>query len=145
MKDLVIQLRSHLGLTQSDFGRLVGRSLPSIQGYESGKKVPSEVVAKMMAVAGKNLAHDLAKEFDRRMEGRFSAEKQRATVRDLTQYGPDLHRILDEIIALGDPGAVQCIMYLLHSVNAKLQNRILSKMRKDLEDDVEIEKRRKDG
>lgn len=59
MKDLITQLRKRLGLSQSEFGRLIGRSLPSVQGYESGKKIPPEVVVKMIVIASQRGAEEI--------------------------------------------------------------------------------------
>lgn len=56
----VKKLREALGLNQVDFARAIGRSYPSVQGYEAGKRVPREVVEKMQALAAKNGLADLA-------------------------------------------------------------------------------------
>ena len=60
MENPIRKLREHLGLNQHQFADLVGRSYASIQGYESGKRVPPEVVERMKTVAAERGLADVA-------------------------------------------------------------------------------------
>ena len=51
MRDLVKKLRKQPRLNQVDFGRAIGRSLATIQGYEAGKRVPPQVIERMYFIA----------------------------------------------------------------------------------------------
>jgi transcriptional regulator with XRE-family HTH domain len=60
MDNPVRNLREHLGINQHQFADLVGRSYASIQGYESGKRVPPEVIERMKTIAAERGLADVA-------------------------------------------------------------------------------------
>lgn len=51
MDNPVLQVRNLTGETQVDFARRIGRHFSSVQGYESGRKVPTEVIEKLKLIA----------------------------------------------------------------------------------------------
>lgn len=60
MDNPVRSLREHLGLNQHQFGDLIGRSYPSVQGYEAGKRVPPEIVERLKTIAAERGFADIA-------------------------------------------------------------------------------------
>ena len=60
MENPVRNLRERLSLNQHQFADLVGRSYTSIQGYESGKRVPAPVVDRLKTIAAERGVADIA-------------------------------------------------------------------------------------
>jgi hypothetical protein len=54
MENLVRKVREALGWNQADFARAIGRSYASVQGYESGKRIPPEVGDRVRRLAAKH-------------------------------------------------------------------------------------------
>jgi transcriptional regulator with XRE-family HTH domain len=56
------RIREALGLTQVKFAQKIGRSYPSVQGYEAGKRVPREILEAVAVLAEEAGRADLAEE-----------------------------------------------------------------------------------
>ena len=48
MKDRLIQLRKNLGLTQRDLGKAVNLTDPMISLYESGRRIPNNLIIQLI-------------------------------------------------------------------------------------------------
>ena len=52
--DDVRQIRYKLGQSQSEFATMIGVTLPTLQGWEEGKRVPDGPALALLRVAAKN-------------------------------------------------------------------------------------------
>lgn len=87
MEDLVVELRYALGrqrglekLSQTEFGRKLGLSLPSIAKYESGVKPTPDTIKEMIRLAKSCERPDLVKGFQAALRGEKRARTQAETV-----------------------------------------------------------------
>ena len=106
---LVRKLRQALGWSQERFAQRVARSTASIRMYESGREIPSDVLAVMLAMAHRGGLKDLAREIEvYAVEHRFlsthtpaTEEPELETTEDAEKYLGDqrrrAHAMLDEI------------------------------------------------
>ena len=60
MDNPVRLLRENLRLNQHQFGDLIGRSYSSVQAYEAGKKVPTEIAERLKNIAVEKGFADIA-------------------------------------------------------------------------------------
>ncbi len=104
----VRELRSALGLNQTDFGTLIGKSLPTIQRYESDSAPKGDVLTFLLDLAHSKGLTDIAGVFqDARSRELFSAalenadpfwEEHRALDYILKSSDQDLKRKWDKMI-----------------------------------------------
>ncbi|MBM3774840.1 MAG: helix-turn-helix domain-containing protein [Acidobacteria bacterium] len=103
VENLIRQIRQAAGLNQSDFARLLGRSIQSLQGYERGRVPPAEVVEKLKVLARQHNRADLVPALEghptavARVIPRRAAERQR------------WHDILDEILDSTEADAITAV------------------------------------
>jgi len=108
MENAVRRLRRALNLSQQKFADLVGRSCPSIQGYEAGKRVPDDVRAKMAALATERGLAAVAAELRAAPARKAAGKAQEATERRRRT-----HDLVDEILNLGDQDLESIVLGLL--------------------------------
>lgn len=67
MPNFVRKLRQALGLSQTEFGRAIGRSYQSVQSYEA--EIPREVLEKMRELALEHALAEIAEEISSQTDG----------------------------------------------------------------------------
>ena len=118
-------------MTQVDFGRELGRVHQSVQGYESGKTPPPDVIEKYKTLAiahGRgDLAVELAGEDWKNYRPRRVIHPGETSIGTAREKGPKdksglapadplrvhWHTILDEILDSGQADAINAIEYVL--------------------------------
>ena len=108
MENPVRKLRELLGLNQSHFADLIGRSFASVQGYESGKRLPPDIAEKMRLIALENGDKELALMFS----GERRPDKAEPRSQPPAARGPGLdnwHTMLDEILDSGNARAISAV------------------------------------
>jgi len=125
----VRRLRRLLGLNQSDFARLIGKSHQSVGNYEKGMLVPPETVQELKTLAAKYGYADIALELS-------SEDWQIRTVvhpfpkpaPPVVQPAPAIldagrqaqHAMLDALLDSGNRDAIQAVNHLLKYFAATL-------------------------
>ncbi len=116
--NLIWRIRDATRLSQSEFGLRINRSLPSIQGYESGARLSAllrdqEAVDKLKEMAVAAGRPDLADALDdedwtgeRATELRL--EKKPAAPASPSKHQSD-HAMLEEILESGQPDAISAV------------------------------------
>lgn len=128
MENIFREIREATGLNQVDFGREIGRTHGSIQGYEAGKTPPREVVEKYKAIADQHGRGDLAALLSsgewkvprvaqaggaqpgETSVGQGREKKRKVSADPLREHW---HTILDEILDSGQAVAVNAVEYVL--------------------------------
>jgi hypothetical protein len=91
-------------MTQSEFALAIGRSYPTVQHYEAGKKPTPEVVQRMRTLALENNLGSIAEALSR------IDDEGAAVPADREGW----HAMLDEILDSGDPHAIGAVQSNLH-------------------------------
>jgi len=102
-------LREALGVSQVEFGRLIGRSHQSIHLYETGQNISDAAWRAIQALAHERGLADLVS-----FPGELVVKREfRPAPIPRDASGVDLHALLDELVQSGDPGVVLTIENLL--------------------------------
>src|ERR1039458_6190433 len=106
------ELRKALGLSQEAIAKVVGKSCGSIRSYEDGRKLPPEVMGKMLSLAVRSGLTDLANRIEAEAAGLYD-ETVRATAIDEAQPEESreerkrLHALLDYVLDAGRNATAQ--------------------------------------
>ncbi len=100
------RLRKGLGLSQADFGRLIGRSWQSIHSYETTDTVSDEAWRAIETWAAENGYGDVLLGSGPPMRVRRVFEP---APRPIAGAGINLHALLDEVLQSEDPCARLCL------------------------------------
>ena len=108
------ELRKALGLSQEAIAKVVGKSCGSIRSYEDGRKLPPEVMGKMLSLAVRSGLTDLANRIEAEAAGLYD-ETVRATAIDEAQPEESreernrLHALLDYVLDAGRNATAQAL------------------------------------
>ncbi len=117
MTELIKKLRDALGWSQTALAQALKLSYGSIQGYEAGRRVPSEVVEKLKALALGHGLTDIAAEF-MHVRPEIPGDSEKNLIDFSARAGKNkippneqktAHRLLDEIYRSGNPDAVDAV------------------------------------
>ena len=102
----VKQIREALRLNQVEFGRRIGRSLASIQGYEAGREISPPAQKAIVELAQQAGLGDLVDD--------FLSEREEIAPGLPIVGRPDariarLHDMLDQVLAGGDHAAIRAV------------------------------------
>jgi len=101
--------REALGISQVEFGRLIGRSHQSVQDYEGGKNISDAAWYAILALAHERGWADLVL-----FPGELAVTRDfRPAPIPTNAIGIDLHALLDELMQSGDSGVVLTVENLL--------------------------------
>ena len=130
------KLRDTLGWNQATLAQAIARSWQSVQNYEAGKRVPTEVVEKLKTIAAQHGLADIALELSsdewrvRRVfhpgETIISQTHKKTAAAPARTKAPSgnretAHRMLDEVYDSGSPDALTAIFLNLDVVTKYLR------------------------
>ena len=114
--ELIREIRKATGLNQTDFAREIGRVMQSVQGYESGRKPPAEVLGKLKEIAIAHDRLDLAEALGGEWKVRRVFEPGETMISSPQPRAPgkpaekeDWHRMLDEVLKSGQADALAAV------------------------------------
>ena len=102
------KIREALRLSQTEFGRRIGRSLPSIQAYEAGKQISPPAEKAIIKLAQQAGLGDLVDDFLADREEAELAPGLPIVGRPSVKTAR-LHDLLDEVLRDGDDQAILAV------------------------------------
>jgi transcriptional regulator with XRE-family HTH domain len=124
------KLRKNLGLSQEAFAKLIGKSYASVRNYEDGRKLPPDVMGRMLSLAVKaglsNLAHEIEKEaaelYEQPIEAQAVAES--TPEGDSPEQRRRMHALLDYLLDSTAPETARSLRQVLrmYSIAAHCMN-----------------------
>jgi transcriptional regulator with XRE-family HTH domain len=112
MNRKVKKIRDALGLSQVEFGRKIGRSLASVQGYEAGREISPPAQKAIVQLAQEGGLGDLCDD--------FLAEREEIAPGLPIVGRPDtrtahLHDLLDAVLASGQDEPIRAVRAVLET------------------------------
>jgi transcriptional regulator with XRE-family HTH domain len=112
MDNPVLHVRNLTGETQVDFARRIGRHFSSVQGYESGRKIPAEVIDKLKSIAVEFGHPEIAAALSRPGE-RLISNKRAGIESNREKADNKWHSLLDEVLNSGNAQAIAAVQHNL--------------------------------
>src|ERR1039458_7770602 len=105
------ELRKALGLSQEAIAKQVGKSFGSIRSYEDGRKLPPDVMGKMLSLAVRAGLIDLASQIEEEATGLYgsvqAAPIDEVPPEESRRERGRLHALLDYVLDSGSTARAQ--------------------------------------
>jgi transcriptional regulator with XRE-family HTH domain len=108
-------LRKALGLSQEALAKAIGKSYASVRNYEDGRKLPPDVMGKMLALAARASLPDLMNEIERQAAEWYdrpieiSAPEEFQPPEESPEERRNLHAQLDYILDSAGSGTARAL------------------------------------